>query len=125
MAKHGLALTVAGMILAGTAFGHAKLQSSSPPEDSQLPIAPKSLTLNFNENVRLAVLTLTSGAKDIPLKVDRSAAAAREVTVLLPPLEDGKYQVKWSALSPNDGHVTRGTFTFIVAKAAVSPATTR
>lgn len=126
MGKPGLAFAVLGLIIAGTAFGHAKLRSSSPPDDAQLQFAPKSLTLNFNENVRLAVLTLSSGGTDIPVKLDRSAAAAPQVSVLLPPLADGKYRVQWSALSPDDGHVTKGTFSFtIVGTAAASSATTR
>jgi methionine-rich copper-binding protein CopC len=124
MVKHGFALAIAGMILAGAALGHAKLRSSNPPDDAQLRIAPKSLTLNFNENVRLAVLALTSGGKDIPLTVDRSAAAAREVTVLLPPLSDGKYQVRWSALSPDDGHITKGALSFTIVGTAASSAPT-
>ena len=118
MSKHGFALVVAGMILAGTAFGHAKLRSSSPSDAAQLPIAPRSLTLHFSENVRLAVLTLTSGGRDIPLKVDRNAAAASEVSVPLPPLRDGKYQVRWSALSSDDGHVTKGELSFTIGTAA-------
>ena len=124
MVKHGLAFTVAVVILAGTAFGHAKLRSSNPPDDAQLPVAPKSLTLIFNENVRLAVLTLTSGGRNIPLNVDRNAAAAPQVTIQLPPLSDGKYQVRWSALSPDDGHVTKGALSFTVIGTAASPATT-
>ena len=123
MVKHAWAFTVTGMLLASAAFGHARLQSSSPPDAAQLPVAPKSLTLTFNENVQLAVLFLSSGGKDIPLQVDRSATAARAVTVMLPPLANGKYQVQWSALSPDDGHVSKGTFSFIVG-AAVAPAAT-
>jgi len=112
------------MILAGTAFGHAKLRSCSPPDAAQLPIAPKSLTLNFSEKVRLAVLTLTSAGRDIALKVDRTAAAALQVSIALPPLSDGKYQVRWSALSADDGHVTQGVFSFtIIGTAAPRGAT--
>ncbi len=118
MDKHAWALTVAGVLLAGTAFGHARLLRSSPTDRAHLPVAPKSLTLTFNENVQLAVLSLTSDGKDMPLNVDRSATAAREVTVMLPPMADGRYQVQWSALSSDDGHVSKGTFSFIVGTAA-------
>src|ERR1700682_5169565 len=53
-----MAVTVAAGILAGPAFGHAKLLSTLPPADAQLQATPKSLTLTFNENLRLRVLTL-------------------------------------------------------------------
>jgi methionine-rich copper-binding protein CopC len=115
MTKHRLsAAAVTAMILAGPAFGHAKLRSSIPVADAQLQVAPKVLTLIFNEDVRLALLTLTAGGRDIPVTVERGAPAAPQVTVKLPVLPVGKYQVQWSALSPDDGHVTKGTFSFTV-----------
>ena len=117
-----LAVTVAGMILAGPVFAHAKLQSSVPAADARLQAAPKSLTLSFNESVRLAVLTLTSGGKDIPVTVDRSAPPAAQVTVALPALAAGPYVVQWSALSVDDGHVSKGTFAFAVVGAAAAAA---
>ena len=119
MAKNWLPAAAMAIIVAGPAWGHAKLRSTNPPADAALPAAPKSLTLSFNENVRIAVLTLTFGGKLIPVAVDRNAPAALQVTIPLPPLANGKYQVQWSALSADDGHVTKGTFAFaIVAPAA-------
>jgi methionine-rich copper-binding protein CopC len=90
------------------------LRATVPSADAQLRAAPKTLSLSFNEEVHLAVLTLTTGGKDIPLTVDRAAPAASQVSVALPPLPAGKYQVQWSALSADDGHVTKGTFSFTV-----------
>jgi len=104
----------AGLILSGPAFGHAKLRATVPSADAQLQTAPKMLSLSFNEDVHLAVLTLTGGGKDIPLTVDRAAPASSRVNVPLPPLPAGKYQVQWSAISGDDGHVTKGTFSFTV-----------
>jgi methionine-rich copper-binding protein CopC len=116
-------ITVAVMLLAGPAFGHAKLLRSVPSADAQLQAAPTSLTLGFNENVRLAVVSLTSGGKIIPVAVDRTAPAAAQASVALPVLGAGTYQVHWSALSTDDGHVTKGTFSFvIVGAAAMAPA---
>jgi hypothetical protein len=113
-----LAVSLAGMILTGPVFAHAKLRSSVPAADARLQVAPKSLTLNFNESVRLAVLTLTAGGKDIPVTVDRNAPAAAQVSIALPPLAVGQYVVQWSALSVDDGHVSKGTFSFAVVGAA-------
>ncbi len=120
-----LAVTATGMILAGPAFGHAKLRSTLPAADAQLRVAPTSVTLTFNENVRLAVLTVTADGKDVPVTVDRSAPAAPQVTVALPVLGVGNYQVRWSALSPDDGHVTKGTFSFTIVGADAPAATSR
>ena len=115
-------VSVAAMLLAGPAFGHAKLLRTLPAADAQLPAAPPSLTLTFNENVRLAVLTLTADGKTIPVTVDRNLPPAPQVSVPLPALTAGKYQVQWSALSAADGHVTKGTFSFVIAGAAAAPA---
>jgi copper resistance protein C len=121
MSTHWLtAAAVAGLILAAPAFGHAKLRSSLPAADAELQAAPKSLILTFNETVRLAVLTLTVDGKDITLNVDRNAPAAAQVTVILPALAPGKCQVRWSALAVDDGHVTQGTFSFVILTPAQS-----
>ena len=114
MIMRWLTAVVAGLIVTAPAFGHAKLRGSLPAADAQLQAAPKSLTLTFNETVRLAVLTLSIDGKDIPVTIDRNAPAAAQVTVTLPALAPGSYQVRWSALSVDDGHVTQGTFSFSI-----------
>ena len=96
------AVAAEAMILAGQAFAQAKLLSTSPSAGAQLEVAPESLTLNFNENARLAVLTLTAGGKVIPVTVDRSAPAAPRIRVVLPVLAPSTYQVQWSVLSPTE-----------------------
>jgi len=121
MVKHWLLAAVTGVILAGPAFGHAKLRSTIPAADAQLRVAPESLSLSFNEDVRLAQLSLSVGGKAIPVTLDRGAPAAAEVTVKLPALPVGIYQVQWSALSSADGHVTKGSFSFTI----LGPATAR
>ncbi len=115
MVKHMLlAFTAAGVISASPVFAHAKLEGTSPPADAQLSQAPKSLTLKFNEDVELAGLKLTVDGKDIAVTFNRGAAAARQVTVALPSLTAGTYQVQWSALSPDDGHIAKGAFSFVI-----------
>jgi methionine-rich copper-binding protein CopC len=108
------AFTAAAVLSASAVFAHAKLLSTVPAADAQLSAAPKSLTLTFNENVQLAVLKLTASSKDIPVAFDRSAAAAPQVTVMLPSLPAGTYQVQWSAVTADDGHVVKGAFSFVI-----------
>jgi methionine-rich copper-binding protein CopC len=117
-----LAAAASGLLIAGPVFAHAKLRSSVPSADAQLQAAPKSLTLSFNEDVRLAALTLTIDGKNVPVAVDRNAPAARQVSVALPALAMGKYQVQWSALSVDDGHVSKGAFSFAIVGPAAAPA---
>lgn len=104
------ALTVAPL----AALAHAKLLSTSPAAGAQLGAAPKALTLKFDEAVQLAVLKVSSEGKDVPLTLDRAAAASPQVTIALPALAVGTYQVQWSALTADDGHVVKGSFSFSI-----------
>jgi copper resistance protein C len=120
---HARSLCTAAMlalIFAGPVFAHAKLRSTDPAADAQLKTAPTSLSFIFNENVQLAVLTLTSAGKNIPVTLDRGAVAAAKVTIELPTLAAGTYEVRWSALSADDGHVTKGVFSFTIMGTAAS-----
>jgi copper resistance protein C len=113
MVRRWSAAAASALLVSGLAWGHAKLQATVPAADAEVP-APRSLTLKFNEEVRLAVLTVATGGKALSVKIDRSAAAAREVSVALPALAPGVYQVDWSAMSSGDGHVVKGRFSFTV-----------
>jgi copper resistance protein C len=109
-----LVLALGGAIMAGPCMAHAKLQSSSPAKDAHLTEAPKALTLTFNEAAQLAVLKLTSGAKEIPIPVDKNAKASPSFTFPLPVLAPGSYTVQWTAVAADDGHVTKGSFAFSI-----------
>ena len=112
------ACAAAALLSPITAFAHARLLGTSPAAGAQLDAAPKVLTLRFDENVQLAVLKLSVGGADVPVPFDRGAAAASQVSVALPSLAPGTYRVQWSALTADDGHVVKGTFSFVVAAAA-------
>lgn len=108
------AFCAALLILAGPVFGHARLLRASPAADARLIEAPRSLTLTFNENVRLTALKLWSAGHEIVVRLDRSAVAAPDATIALPPLAAGRYEVAWTALTPSDAHVVQGTYAFVV-----------
>ena len=95
-------------------FSHAKLQSSVPAANAQLAHAPPTLTLNFSEEAQLAVLKLISSGTIVPVTVDRGAKPSSAVVVALPALKSGKYEVEWSAIASDDGHITKGSFSFTV-----------
>jgi methionine-rich copper-binding protein CopC len=114
MRKMALLSLLTAVVFGAPAFGHAKLLLSAPAADAQVTGSPATLTLTFNENVRLAMLKLSTGGRDIPLTIDRAAAGAATVTVKLPTLAAGKYDVQWSALTLDDGHVVKGGYSFSV-----------
>jgi len=108
------ALSMCLLMAAGPCFGHAKLTSSVPADNSQVASAPKVLMLTFNEAATLAVLKLVSAGKEIPIPLDKSSKPGREFTLSLPALAPGSYVVQWSAVAADDGHVTKGSFTFTI-----------
>jgi copper resistance protein C len=110
-----LAVVLGSAIMAGPCLAHAKLQSSSPAKDAHLTEPPKSLTLNFSEAAQIGVVKLTSGSKEIPIAVDKSAKASPSFTFPLPTLAPGSYTVQWTAVAADDGHVTKGSFVFSIA----------
>lgn len=109
-----LVLTAAGVIAAAPAFAHAKLQQSSPTNGAQVAEPPATLSMSFNEAVTLAAVSIMTGGKSVPVTVDREAKPAKTVVVRLPALEPGPCEVRWSAMSPADGHVMKGTLSFTV-----------
>ena len=116
MFKHVLlTLTVCGLVAAGPCMAHAKLQSSSPANNAHLTEAPKTLTLNFSEAAKLAMLKLVRDGKEIPIALDKDAKAGQTFTLTLPMLTPGNYTVQWAAVAADDGHVTKGSFAFSIA----------
>ena len=113
--KSIIAFSLLGVIAASSAGAHAKLQSSTPADHAQLSTAPKSITLNFNEAAKLALVRLTSGDKEISVPVDKNAKPSESFTLELPGLAAGKYTVQWTAVAADDGHVTKGKFDFTIA----------
>ncbi len=121
MSKSCLILTAfATLVLAGPLFAHARLVSSVPAAHAQIAAAPPTLTLTFTENVKLASLTLASAGKATPLPLDANAAAAKTVVVPIAALGAGDYEVRWTAISSDDGHITKGSFQFTVLGAAAN-----
>jgi methionine-rich copper-binding protein CopC len=109
-----IASSLLGVIVAGACWAHARLQSSVPADHASLSEAPKTLTLQFNEAAKLAILKLTTGDKEISIPVDKSAKASQTFNLPLPGLAAGKYVVQWTAVAADDGHMTKGSFDFTI-----------
>lgn len=115
--SHGWALVVGTVLLFArpiAASAHAELVSSAPAPGAQLGLAPAAVTLDFSEalNPGLSFATVTDGAGS---SVSAHAVSQREMRVTLSTNVPGRYLVRWTAVSLDDGHTTRGAFTFTVA----------
>jgi len=115
----GLFIVVAGLLLAigqpGDAYGHAALRSSDPVANAFLTTAPTRITLAFTEPVgaqssSIQMLDARGAAIDLPASAVRGAT----MTVELPSLPPGIYNVLWTNVSQIDGHGISGSYPFTI-----------
>lgn len=122
-----LALAVALAVLAllgaaAPASAHAALVDTDPDEGAVLAEAPGTLTLTFNEPVRLTSREVEVLDADGDPVTSSARADGTEVSVDLADAADlgnGTYVVSWSVLS-DDGHPLSGALTFSVGAPSTS-----
>jgi copper transport protein len=128
-------LFVAGMAIVGmawlapAAWAHASLDHAVPGPEEELRAPPTLLLLFFDEPVSLpfSQVTVTAnasgGGPNLVAGPLRSVGISGiEVFVPLRPGPTGSYTVRWRVLSPADGHVAQGAFTYGVGVPAQPPA---
>lgn len=99
-------------------LAHAHLKNSRPGAGAHLSAAPRRIELDFTEAPELALTTITLTAPDGSLvtlgPLERSASSERMVVAAIDGfLLGGSYKVAWTTAA-EDGHPTRGVFTFEV-----------
>lgn len=101
--------------LATLALGHAALESSDPAGGGKIR-TPYTLTATYDEeltpNGSSIVVQNSTGAQVASGTV--SATDDKSMTIDLPVLPDGDYEVLWTAVTADDNGITRGTYTFTV-----------
>ncbi len=118
--RHMLTVTLAAALVANSSFGHAKLVSSTPSSGAQIPESPRTLILTFSEDAKLAALKLSGVGAEISVPIDKGAPSAKTIVVPVNTLAAGTYEVHWTAIATDDGHVTKGSFEFTVLPATAA-----
>ena len=118
------ALVALGIVLlqGAPASAHAELVETDPAEGAVVATAPETVTLTFNEPVRLTSQEIAVYDAEGEPVASTARANAEEVRVGLAgaaDLPDGTYVVSWNVLS-GDGHPIAGALTFSVG----APSTT-
>jgi methionine-rich copper-binding protein CopC len=115
---YSLLILLAACVLTGTqAQAHAFLDHARPRVGSTVATSPPQVKIWFTEELegafsRIEVFDAKGAEVDRKdSKIDPANGAI--MTVSLPPLGPGEYQVKWSAVA-TDTHPTTGTFIFTV-----------
>jgi copper transport protein len=109
----------------GLTTAHAELISSTPAANASLRESPPFLTMDFSEAVDAATVSVlilddlqrqVTGADDLQVE-----ASGRIVAINLPPLDPGVYTVSYRVTSAVDGHVTTGSWAFLIDPTGTLP----
>ena len=105
------------LAVAGQAFAHAHLKTSTPADKSSVASAPTALTLSFTEGLNLKFSGIkVTGPQKTAVKTGDAALTDHDTGLTVPvvgTLAAGTYTVEWHALS-TDGHKTTGSYSFTV-----------
>lgn len=102
------------------AAAHAKLLSSSPADGASVNPHIKSITLTFDDVIKLVPRSLVvTGANGAPLTTAPPQLVTSRVmqVKLLDQLTPGRYFVAWRILA-DDGHIESGSFGFAASRGA-------
>ena len=110
-----LSSVIAILLTARESAAHAKLQTASPPANSQLDQSPSEIKLSFTEpiEVRLSKITVRSAKQSQAPSVSSVPGDRRSCIAGLTPLKAGAYVVDWQVVS-SDGHATSGSYSFTI-----------
>ena len=112
-----LALSLAAAFPA-MAAAHAQLLSSTPAAGATLTSLPPGFVLVYDDNLRSdsSFQVLGPGGQTVATgSVD--PGSVKTLVAPMPSLANGTYDVRWTAISSDDGFIERGSFTFVVALA--------
>lgn len=109
------------LLAAGVVSAHASLVASDPPDGGSV-MTPATLGATFDEE-------LDAGRSRIVVRDEAGEEVARggvgadplQMSVSLPMLPPGSYVARWTAVTPDDQGVTRGTIEFTVEASAPPP----
>jgi methionine-rich copper-binding protein CopC len=112
-----LAVLVGGLALLGRAApagAHGELEGADPKPNAHLKSAPSDVTMTFTEEPSEdSVLTVSDGCgNDV---VQRASVSGHDYVVEVATGQPGKWHAKFRVISAEDGHLTKGTYSFEVA----------
>jgi methionine-rich copper-binding protein CopC len=101
-------------------LGHAELDTMTPANGSTVTAAPTEIVATFTEPLdpsKSSIVVLNGSGAQVASGGQVDAADTKKMTLALPPLEAGTYQVRWTTASALDGDLDRGTTGFAYAPA--------
>ena len=116
-------LILALLLMAGAGSAsleaHAFLKTATPAVGSTIQRSPGEVRLTFTEKIEPAfsmIQVFDASGKEVDKRdMHVSHSDASSMAISLPPLQAGTYKVVWRVVSI-DSHVTKGSFTFRIAR---------
>lgn len=108
-----------------TVLAHAELETATPADGAALTEPPTEIVLTFSEVLdpaKSSIVVAEAGGAQVASggSVDTTGDATR-MTLALPPLAAGEYEIRWTSASAVDGDLDRGTTRFSYAPPAPTP----
>jgi len=111
--------------LGSPVLAHAELESATPGPGDRVIGSPRELVAQFSQDLDPSRTSLevrdASGARIA--RGGELGDGPREFRLVLPSLQPGEYEVRWTSYSTEDNEIARDTYTFEVL-AAPSPSPT-
>jgi hypothetical protein len=136
-AGRGRSVTLAAIFMALGAglvptavLAHAELDAMTPADGATVDVAPSEIAATFTQDLdaaRSSLVVVTASGTEVASGGEVDPAAPRQMTLALPSLEPGAYEVRWTTFSAEDGEgPERGvtTFTFTPPPPTPSPTPT-
>jgi methionine-rich copper-binding protein CopC len=109
------ALVMVAALLPASVLAHAELDTVEPADGSTVEVAPTEIVMTFTQDVDIArsSIVVVTGGTEVANGGEVDPAAPRTMTLALPALEPGAYEVRWTTFSAEDGEgPERGVTTF-------------
>lgn len=110
------------IVMPQPAHAHAELRRSQPANGEQLATPPTEVVIYYTQGVQIATITVEDAEGQLVSEEPQIDVEDWQIVrIPLLPIGDGVYTVQWEALA-EDGHITEGSFFFLVGAATVDRA---
>jgi copper resistance protein C len=114
-------------LLPATVLAHAELDTITPGDASTLDTPPTEVVATFTEALdpsKSSLVVVAAGGAQVASGGQVGADDPKKMTLALPALEPGDYEIRWTSSSAEDGDIARGTTTFTVTAPPPTPSPT-
>jgi methionine-rich copper-binding protein CopC len=119
-------LAAIAAIAPGAVLAHAELDTMAPGDASTITVAPPEIVATFTEALdasKSSIVLVTAAGTEIASGGEVGADDPKKMTLTLPSLEPGAYEIRWTSASAEDGDLDRGVTTFTYAPAPTAAPT--